>query len=203
MRDDLKVCARCNLAKAVDLFGKDKSKKDGKLIYCKQCHKARMDAVREIKRARDREEYKKYREERLAKVKAYNSTHKEEKKQYDQVYGPGYRKKTQQIRNIRTMNYRARRLKLTDPPGWRITAEWWDGQLLSYEGRCAYQHCTSEKKLTIEHVMPMARGGRHSADNIVPACTACNYSKRDRTIEEMGWRLRPTAYTSGPPPSTA
>jgi hypothetical protein len=46
--------------------------------------------------------------------------------------------------------------------------------------------------MTVEHVVPLNQGGKHSEANIVPACGSCNYSKADFTIEELGWSVRPT-----------
>lgn len=44
------------------------------------------------------------------------------------------------------------------------------------EGRCVY--CGRYgAKLTIDHVEPLARGGRHIVSNLVAACQACNSSK--------------------------
>jgi 5-methylcytosine-specific restriction endonuclease McrA len=37
-----------------------------------------------------------------------------------------------------------------------------------------------------DHVVPLARGGTDSPENIVFACRACNWSKHDRTPQE--WR---------------
>ena len=37
---------------------------------------------------------------------------------------------------------------------------------------------------TIEHLIPIARGGRHDLDNIDFAHHACNASKQDKTVEE-------------------
>jgi hypothetical protein len=43
--------------------------------------------------------------------------------------------------------------------------------------------------------VPRSRGGRHSWDNVVAACSRCNHLKADRTLSDLGWRLRvpPTA----------
>lgn len=41
-------------------------------------------------------------------------------------------------------------------------------------------------RLECDHVIPVARGGEHSADNLATACFPCNRSKRDKLIEE--WR---------------
>lgn len=44
---------------------------------------------------------------------------------------------------------------------------------------------------TIEHLTPIARGGRHDLDNIDFAHYGCNAQKRDRTLEEYReWQKR-------------
>lgn len=44
---------------------------------------------------------------------------------------------------------------------------------------------------TIEHLTPIARGGRHDLDNIDFAHYGCNAQKQDRTLEEYReWRER-------------
>jgi len=39
---------------------------------------------------------------------------------------------------------------------------------------------------SIDHIMPLARGGKHAADNLAVACLRCNAGKRDRTQQEIG-----------------
>lgn len=48
------------------------------------------------------------------------------------------------------------------------------------------QYCSSKKDLTIDHVIPRSRGGRHSFDNCTTACLNCNQAKADMTPEEWG-----------------
>jgi 5-methylcytosine-specific restriction endonuclease McrA len=43
--------------------------------------------------------------------------------------------------------------------------------------------------LTIDHIMPRHRGGRHSWQNLVSACPACNRRKGGRTPAEAGMAL--------------
>lgn len=52
------------------------------------------------------------------------------------------------------------------------------------------QYCGSTKKLTIDHVIPRSRGGKHTWDNVVTACEACNSRKGNRTPQEAGMTLR-------------
>lgn len=51
------------------------------------------------------------------------------------------------------------------------------------------QYCGAEAE-SIDHVVPKSRGGGHSWDNVVAACRACNFHKKDRLLEEIGMRLR-------------
>lgn len=54
--------------------------------------------------------------------------------------------------------------------------------------------------LTYDHVIPVARGGRKSWENIVTCCRECNRRKANRTPEEAGLRLlrAPKAPTGFP-----
>lgn len=48
---------------------------------------------------------------------------------------------------------------------------------------CAY--CgTVEGVFHIDHIIPVARGGTNSLDNLTVACSGCNLSKGDRLLEE-------------------
>lgn len=55
--------------------------------------------------------------------------------------------------------------------------------------RCCYcgRH---DLPLTVDHVIPKARGGDESWENLVAACLPCNNRKSDRTPEEAGMKLR-------------
>ena len=46
---------------------------------------------------------------------------------------------------------------------------------------CAY--CGSHGDMHMDHFIPLALGGTHTLDNLIPACPRCNYSKRDNDPE--------------------
>ncbi|MEA2641988.1 MAG: hypothetical protein QOF51_3382 [Chloroflexota bacterium] len=53
------------------------------------------------------------------------------------------------------------------------------------------QYCGSKgKELTLDHVMPKHRGGRHAWENLVSACRTCNHHKGGKTVEEAKMALR-------------
>jgi 5-methylcytosine-specific restriction endonuclease McrA len=58
------------------------------------------------------------------------------------------------------------------------------------EYRCQYCHKRfPEKELTLDHVVPVVRGGKKTWENIATACIRCNQRKGDRTPEEAGLKL--------------
>jgi 5-methylcytosine-specific restriction endonuclease McrA len=54
--------------------------------------------------------------------------------------------------------------------------------------QCGY--CSSQKNLTIDHVIPKSRGGSNGWNNLVTCCSRCNSFKGDKTPEEAGMKLR-------------
>jgi 5-methylcytosine-specific restriction endonuclease McrA len=51
---------------------------------------------------------------------------------------------------------------------------------------CAY--CKKETRLGdrhVDHVVPLVKGGAHSAENLCVACSACNLRKNDKTANEF------------------
>lgn len=52
------------------------------------------------------------------------------------------------------------------------------------------QYCGKQgRDLTLDHVMPRHRGGKHTWDNLVTACKACNHRKAGRTPVEARMKL--------------
>jgi len=54
-------------------------------------------------------------------------------------------------------------------------------------GEC--QYC-GRKAENLDHVVPQARGGKHTWTNLVAACRKCNSRKRDRTPEQANMKLK-------------
>jgi 5-methylcytosine-specific restriction endonuclease McrA len=59
---------------------------------------------------------------------------------------------------------------------------------------CQYCGRRGQRDLTLDHVLPRHRGGRHSWDNLVTACKACNHRKAGRTPLEAHMRLLREPY---------
>lgn len=63
-------------------------------------------------------------------------------------------------------------------------SQWWRQQI--GPGLCYY--CKNKFKpsaLTMDHVIPISRGGKSSKKNCVPACKTCNNEKKYKTTFDM------------------
>lgn len=72
----------------------------------------------------------------------------------------------------------ARRAYKAKSPVNDLTARQWHDIKAVYRHCCAY--CHKRRRLTMDHVIPLSRGGPHTASNIVPACRTCNSRKNNR-----------------------
>ena len=52
------------------------------------------------------------------------------------------------------------------------------------------QYCGAKGDLTFDHVVPRARGGITSWENVVAACGRCNLSKGSKTLKQVGFSLQ-------------
>jgi 5-methylcytosine-specific restriction endonuclease McrA len=63
-------------------------------------------------------------------------------------------------------------------------SQWWKRRLA--KGRCHYCGCyIAPAALTMDHVVPLARGGKSTKGNVVPACKTCNTKKKQ--LLPMEW----------------
>jgi 5-methylcytosine-specific restriction endonuclease McrA len=56
-------------------------------------------------------------------------------------------------------------------------SQWWKRQLA--KGRCYYcGKAFTPSELTMDHIVPLVRGGKSKKGNVVPACKVCNNKKK-------------------------
>ena len=77
-------------------------------------------------------------------------------------------------RHIKIERERAKKLR---------KSPWWKTQI--QKGLCHFcQQSVGTDHLTMDHLVPLARGGKSTRGNIVPACQSCNRSKKLNTPVE-------------------
>lgn len=63
-------------------------------------------------------------------------------------------------------------------------SQWWKNEI--GKGVCYYCHGRFEKEvLTMDHVIPIVRGGKTTKSNVVVCCKECNSKKKHQTPVEM------------------
>jgi 5-methylcytosine-specific restriction endonuclease McrA len=78
-------------------------------------------------------------------------------------------------RHIKAERKKARELR---------ASQWWKRRCA--KGMCHYcGGSTPPKELTMDHIVPIARGGRSTKGNLVPACKQCNNKKKQ--LLPMEW----------------
>jgi len=56
-------------------------------------------------------------------------------------------------------------------------SRWWQNRIAL--GRCHWcEGSFSPEELTMDHVIPLTRGGKASRNNVVPCCKGCNTKKK-------------------------
>ena len=66
-------------------------------------------------------------------------------------------------------------------------SSWWKQQI--GKGVCYFcEQKFSREELTMEHLIPLSRGGKSTKKNIVVSCKQCNSHKKNLTVAEIRMR---------------
>lgn len=194
----------------------EKKRKAKHAAYCRD-YRAKMTKEQKAKVAAQRKVYdatyyETHKEQINAKIRVYQVEHREEllakarakaaKKKAKRLYD------TDPIRHVWRHQYNSlhpernavshgkRRIAKygNTPISEMLTSTEWLAKLVDADGHCAY--CGKKAKLTLDHVVPLSKGGKHSKDNVVPACSHCNSSKGNKTLDEwLGKKRKATVAT--------
>lgn len=141
---------------------------------------ARHAAHAEEDNAKNREYHRKHCATLNSKHREYYRTHAETIRAHVVAY-----QKDHPEQRAATVERRRAAKRVNTPDNELLTGAQWHDILEQYHHRCAY--CgTKLDRPTMDHVIPLSRGGKHSKDNVVPACKHCNSSKFTKTPVE--WR---------------
>lgn len=162
-------CASCSSIKPFAEFMADKRRKNDIGCYCLDCNRAKT-AVRA------RAYYHRHREKVRAKDNARRKTDKH--REWDR--NNRQRPEVKAIARVRDQ-IRVARLR---SQGGDFSRQDWNNVLVLFANACAY--CgLRDCRLTVEHLVPVSKGGKTVRGNIVPACYSCNASKQDKGLYDF------------------
>lgn len=160
----------------------------------------------------EKEKAKRYFETQKGKISNYNRNHsiaaKERKKRYylsekgrvtnnknnKTEKGKASRKRfdlTEKGKLCNRRNQHARRVRKINQDCIQYSFQDIKEKFLKFDNKCAY--CGSDKNLTEDHFIPIAKGGSHRIENIIPACKKCNIRKNAQSPES--WYKKQSFYS--------
>lgn len=172
------------------LKNRDKIRAQERELYAQ--NKERISAKRRARRKLFPEREKSYR-------RRYRLAHLAKIREYDRLWKLRQRQLTpEKARQIDRNNYRNNPKRFIEKNRKRKTLKR-SGivadcsrrlKLLELERFCHWCcRALIEMNRSIDHVIPLARGGHHIPDNLVVACKKCNSSRADRLISEWTWEM--------------
>jgi 5-methylcytosine-specific restriction endonuclease McrA len=208
----MKICTKCKEEKELTEFSKSNKLKDGLSHWCKPCFAAYhnkwqlehgIEKAAKMKRWRlehpleDAVRKNKYRSEHLAEIKArVNKRRLNYLTEYlardNNYYKNSKDKVIVRIKKWRLehpeklLEYGRNRRALRLKAGGIITSDEWLSLCNSLGNRCLC--CGGIDKLTMDHVVPLIKGGTHTIDNVQPLCKSCNCIKG---TNEFDYRQNP------------
>lgn len=190
-----KICTKCKAWRPVSRYLKRLASLDGYDSICNECRNtasrqwraANKDRVAEL----NREFYETNRAERLEYHRQYRQTNKERIKQlinrfcrerpdYHRNYNREWARANPD--KIRAKDNARRAFKMGSSE--TFTAVEWKALKERYDYTCL--RCgrrEPEIELTVDHIVPISKGGAGTIDNIQPLCKLCNSAKHDAIID--------------------
>ena len=165
-----KRCCLCKQEKNILFFYKNKTKSDGFSNICKECNKTNYKNWCADNKERKIELESNWR-------KHTNNRNQEKRNIYFREYYKNHPER-KETKRIYTNNRNSKIKKI----GGKISNNEWSALLQKYENRCLC--CKrSDVKLTIDHVVPISKGGTNTIDNVQPLCQSCNSRKNAKYID--------------------
>ena len=202
-----KVCSNCHKKLDIDVFSKHFECSDGHLGQCKFC----INEKQKIRYKNNPQKYlnrsKKWRKENPEKSNQQRQRWASKNREKSNAIKTKWRinnleksnecSKNWRINNPEKMNANGRKWRKENYEKWslinrrnqykrrlaigRFTNEEWLRILKKHDNSCA--QCGTKEKITIDHIIPISKGGANWANNLQPLCLHCNVKKYNKVIE--------------------
>lgn len=162
----MKVCKGCHINKPLSAYGLSNAVKSGKTSRCKECHSKRGKA-----------RYQKIQDEFKATLKQKRIENPEHRRNIERKSRAKNKQKQRPAKNAR----QSIRNRILNGGGFLILEK-----ELNKIYRSPCFACGSKTNQSLDHLIPLSRGGNHSVGNIITLCRNCNSQKYNKTLTE--WR---------------
>jgi len=183
--ENTKRCTKCKQELPLSAFGRASKNKDGLKCRRKACRaedakknrnpayfRAYYQAHREQIKAAANRYYAENTEHVKTRVREYQRANPEENRRRARQWAKDNRARCNDHSRARTARKRSN--------GGSFTVDEWLALCAAYDFRCA---CCGASEQTVDHVIPVSKGGSSNLDNIQPLCCSCNASKGTKTTD--------------------
>jgi 5-methylcytosine-specific restriction endonuclease McrA len=118
--------------------------------------------------------YLSHKDQCIARAKKWHLEHPEKGATYHRKWFLSH----PDTRHLPVIAYRARKAKAS---GRGVSKDDWIEILNRYNNKCLA--CGSTEDITMDHIIPLVKGGAHDPDNIQPLCKSCNCKKLTKIID--------------------
>lgn len=179
----IKRCSQCKEVKLASKFNKSIQANDGLHNYCIECNNHRQHDRYLKNKERHAELREAWKKNNLERHLAARSRYYKENKDHIKKYLEGYR----EANRLKLRGYtHARRAMLNGS----YTASEFEALVFKSGSKClACGTPGSPIALTVDHVLPVSKGGSNYARNLQPLCRACNSLKRAKFIDYRPWTM--------------
>jgi len=193
---DLLQCKKCHVPQSQDAFGNDASRQTGKYPYCKRCVKD-VNGANYVKHGdKIRAATKTYILNNSDKVAARKKAYREKTKEWLKNYLRQYHIDNRDSIRVVIRAYRKRhRYKVTEWARKRRAAihhaaviEQVSQSTIYKRDKGICQLCykpVTKQDASLDHVIPLSKGGNHSYQNIVLTHKRCNSGKGNRSVTQQ------------------
>lgn len=178
--DGTRTCSQCEVRQELSNFYTDKLSTLGRKSKCKKCVSGIVS-----------DNYRENSAEIRVKVKARRINNPEKTRQAEKERYERDKPKRLDLANKHAAIRRARQAEVEIDKGItprRVRKR--DGDNCFYCGKVmdftpASNRIFKDDHATLEHVIPLSKGGNHSWDNVVLACRRCNLMKNNKSVKEF------------------
>lgn len=187
--DGKTLCSRCGIMKPLDAFTKHRKQRLGVASWCLSCVNEDSRRFRTENPDRAKEFGRRYRRNNRTKTR-------ERMRLYHQRTKEACRSRLRAWRRNNPDKYRATKIRRRALEMGAV-GYFTDGEWASLKSACDYRcvRCgrrEPEIELTVDHVVPLSRGGGNGIDNIQPLCMPCNSQKATSIADYRPRRLAPS-----------
>ncbi len=170
-----KQCTKCGKLKVrIISFHRQSSSPDGRVPSCKSCRKEHNRQYYLDNQEKVSSRNARYKSENREKVSLSNKRYRENNKEVIQ----GRKRKWDQENRHKNATYSQNRRALEKEAEGSFTEEEWEDLCEYYNNICL--RCGKEGKMTVDHIVPLSKGGTNYIENLQPLCKPCNTSKGNR-----------------------